>query len=344
MLTASIRPVGAQEHEMTSAGPGFRGFLFGDVTYFATERPAVPQGFFIGQLVGHGNATLSNHLSFFGELSVSARESQYLFEVERAILRYDFADQFKVSVGRYHTPLSYWNTAYHHGLWLQTSVARPEIIKIGGTFMPVHFVGVLAEGTLSNPVGSLTYAAGLGNGRSTSIGRGGDSGDANAKRATVLTASVRPAVFSGLQVGGSLYNDRVPLAAGGVDERTTTASVVWDRGAPELIAEYARVRHEPVAGGTVTTSDGYYVHAGMRLPGSLWRLKPYARIEKEDIATGDLPFAALRDYDAVIGGMRWDFEALAALKAEVRGEKFAGGERLNSLYVQVALVVPSIGQ
>src|SRR5690606_21216440 len=85
----------------------FTGFLFGDVTFAATEWDR-PEGFLMGQLVGHGNVQLSERLSFFGELSASARSDGYAFEVERAIIRYDFADELKLSAGRYHTPISYW--------------------------------------------------------------------------------------------------------------------------------------------------------------------------------------------------------------------------------------------
>ena len=156
VLVSSPSGVAAQdqpppEHVAQQGTPTFQGFLFGDITFLASKRPG-NQGFLIGQLVGHGNARLSDRLVFFGELSASARETGYQFEVERAILRYDFADALKLSAGRYHTPVSYWNTAYHHGLWLQTSVARPEIIRIGGSFLPVHFVGALLEGTLSSGV------------------------------------------------------------------------------------------------------------------------------------------------------------------------------------------------
>lgn len=30
-------------------------------------------------------------------------------------------------IGRFHTPLGYWNTQYHHGSYLQTSATRPDI-------------------------------------------------------------------------------------------------------------------------------------------------------------------------------------------------------------------------
>lgn len=48
-------------------------------------------------------------------------------EVERVIIRYDLNDYFRVSFGRYHTLINYWNTAFHHGEWLQTSISRPCI-------------------------------------------------------------------------------------------------------------------------------------------------------------------------------------------------------------------------
>jgi hypothetical protein len=64
-------------------------------------------------------------------VSATARSNDFVVDVERLIIRYDFADFFKVSAGRYHTPHSFWNTEYHHGLWLQTTTARPEMIRFG---------------------------------------------------------------------------------------------------------------------------------------------------------------------------------------------------------------------
>jgi hypothetical protein len=319
----------------------FRGFLFADVTYVETEVPA-RDGFVIGQLVGHGNAGLSQRLHVFIELSATARSTQYSFEVERAILRYDFADQLKLSAGRYHTPITYWNTAMHHGLWLQTSVARPELTKIGGVFVPVHFVGAMAEGALASRALTFSYEAGVGNGRDVNVARAGDAGDVNVSRASVLAARVRPAIPFGLQLGTSLYFDRLSLIDGPVKERIASAHVVWDRGAPELIAEYASVRHEPESGAAPTTSAGYYIHAALRLPGNLAQLKPYGRLERIDVANGDAVFTSvLHDYDAAILGLRWDFETLATAKLEFRRERFDRGERFNSIFVQAAFVVPS---
>ena len=341
VLTPLACPAYAQEPAVRMTG--FHGFLFGDVVYVARDR-ASTDGFLIGQLVGHGNVRMSERVSVFGEVSATAQPAGYALELERAIVRYDFADQFKLSVGRYHTPASYWNTAYHHGLWLQTSVARPEIIKVGGRFIPVHFVGAMAEGTLNAGKTSFSYEAGIGNGRGTIVTRGGDAGDVNRARASLLAARLRP-FDNGFALGAGIYLDRVEVVPDSYDERITSAHVVWDRGAPELIAEYARVRHDPRQAGQQSLSDGWYAHAGWRLGGSVHQLKPYVRIEHVDVSMTDPVFAqTLTDYRAGIAGLRFDFDALATLKGEYRRERFgANADYVNGFYAQVAFAIATAG-
>jgi hypothetical protein len=309
---------------------------------FVTAEANGADGFLIGQLVGHGNAQLTERLGFFGEVSLTARDNGYAIELERAIVRYDFNDLLKLSVGRYHTPVSYWNTAYHHGLWLQTSVARPELIRIGGSFLPVHFVGILAEGTLARSDMALSYEVGAGNGRAGIISRPGDAGDVNKQPAALASLRFQPGFLRGLQLGTSIYFDRITLETVAADERIATVHAAWTGGAPEVIAEYAHVRHEPDAGAEAV-SDGFYVQAGYRLPGGLASVKPYGRFERVHVNAADAVFSGLADYDAVLAGVRWDFETLAALKLEGRRERRGGADWLHSLLIQVALVVPSFG-
>jgi hypothetical protein len=342
LLFLSTRSGSAQEH--AAQVTGFHGFLFGDVVYVSREQ-APTDGFLVGQIVAHGNARMSERVSFFGEVSASARPDSYAFEIERAILRYDFADQLKLSAGRYHTPISYWNTAYHHGLWLQTTVARPEIVKVGGRFIPVHFIGLLAEGTFNAGLTSLSYEAGLGNGRGANLARGGDAGDVNQSRASLGSLRLRPFDI-GLQIGASVYFDDIngALLSESYDERITSAHITWDRGAPELVAEYAWVKHDPKLGAGSTTSNGWYAHAAYRLGGPLYRLKPYVRMEELNVDPADEVFAdILTDYRATIAGLRYDFDAFAALKAEYRSEKFGSSSAVNGLYLQVAFAIATSG-
>ena len=136
-------------------------------------------------------------------------DAPFNFEVERTILKYDFNDLFKLSIGRYHTPVNYWNVAFHHGQWLQTSIARPEITKFGGKLIPVHFVGGLVEGSIPAMGLNLNYNLGMGNGRSQVISRAGDAGDANLSPAWLLGLFVKPDFLYDLQVGGAIYWDKM---------------------------------------------------------------------------------------------------------------------------------------
>src|SRR5256885_96132 len=195
----------------------------------------------------------------------------YNVDIERLLIRYDYNDFFKLSFGRYHTPINYWNTAFHHGLWLQTTIARPEMIRFGGRFQPVHFVGVQAEGNIpSGPLG-LGYTVGFGNGRSGNIARPGDGGDFNNNRAWVANLFARPAAFNGLQVGGAVYGDLAtpsPGLAGNPQfrELITSAHIVWTKETPEFLAEFAHVSHRNILTLQEFNSSSAYVQVAYRLP------------------------------------------------------------------------------
>ena len=128
---------------------------FGDADFSATDQPGATSGFNLGQLDLHLASALSQKVSYFGEMTFNAHPTGYTVEVERSIIRYDYNDFFKLSFGRYHTPIGYWNTAFHHGAWLQTTIDRPEIVKVGDIFTPIHFVGFLAEGHIPSGGGAV---------------------------------------------------------------------------------------------------------------------------------------------------------------------------------------------
>jgi hypothetical protein len=343
-LLAGAVPARAQERP--EGGPQIHVMAFGDVDYLATDRKAVQDGFQLGQFVGHVNAGLTDRLTAFAEFTVTPRDGAFNLVEERLILRYDFHDAFKLSAGRYHAPVSYWNTAFHHGSWLQPSVSRPEMIKFGTRFLPVHFVGVLAEGNLPGAPLGLGYSVGLGNGRQANIAVPGDAGDANRHPAFLGTLRARPAALYGLEIGGAGYAETVSPGTGpGIRERILSAHVAWERDA-QLIAEYVHLRHEPMgaAAAPAATSRAGYVQAGYRLPGAAHAFTPYGRWEQLRVGDGDALLGALKlDYDAWIGGMRYDFAPFAALKAEYRSERFADPGRLNSFWLQAAFTVAPLG-
>jgi hypothetical protein len=117
------------------AGPNLKIAGFGDFDFSGSDQPGTKSGFSEGQFILHLNSNLSPKVSFMGEVSLTARTDAgtgtpavtgFNAEVERSIIRFEHNDYLKVSFGRYHTPINYWNTAFHHGQWLQTTVSRPE--------------------------------------------------------------------------------------------------------------------------------------------------------------------------------------------------------------------------
>lgn len=301
---------------------------FGDFNFSATSRLEGPRGFSEGQFAAHLASELSPRVSFFGEVTLSARADAgtgtppatgFNVEVERSIIRFDQSDALKVSFGRYHTPINWWNTAFHHGQWLQTTVTRPEMIQFGGRFLPVHFVGALVEGKVPAGGWHLNYNAGLGNGRSSVISRGGDAGDSNGSRAWLVNVFSKPDRPFGLQFGGSAYIDRVTLASRRTfDEQIVAAHVVWQKEDPELIAEVAAVRHQETGQSTSVWNRAFYIQAAYRLPWRDRRFKPYYRFERVNIAPADVVFAGVSELNASIVGSRWDVSQNAAFKAEYR--------------------------
>jgi hypothetical protein len=266
-------------------------------------------------------------------------------EVERMIVKYDYSDLFKFSAGRYHTPIGYWNSAFHHGAWLQTSTTRPELVKFGSKIVTIHFVGVLMEGTLpGNPLG-LSYHAGFGNGRHANVARAGDAGDINGDKAWMVQLRAAPDRYFGLEMGLGFYNDEIrPDDRPDIKENTVSAYVAWTRESPEVIIEFLHSSHELLTDSSVSGDvDAWYAQFAYRLKDDLSQWKPYARFEKTDVDDTDpLLFDQGLDFEAAILGVRWDFNPYAALKAEYRNEEFDNAGRENNFRLQVSFVLAKL--
>ena len=351
-------PLAAQSHtdqthtEQTSGAPpaieypSLKIIGFTDINFATQDEAEGPRGFTEGQFVLHFASALSPRVNFFGELSFTPRADAgtgspaatgFNAEVERAIIRFDQSDRLKVSFGRYHTPINWWNTAFHHGAWLQTTISRPEMVQFGGRFIPVHFVGALAEGSLPAGGWHVNYQGGVGNGRGNVISRAGDAGDNNARPAWLMNAFVKPDAAFGLQFGASAYFDRISQPGRPeYSERILSAHAVWLREDPELIAEIADVRHEAVAGSLTASNLAYYVQAAYRLPMLNRVLKPYYRFEHIDISAADPVFAGIPRLDGSTFGIRYDVSTYAAIKTEGRvRRRTSQGELTNGLFLQI---------
>ena len=119
-----VHGVATHDHEAPVAGPytspSLRLAGFSDFNFAATDQRGAKSGFNEGQFILHLSSALSSRVAYFGELSFTARTDAgmgsppapgFNVEVERSIIRFDQSDKLKMSFGRYHTPINYWNTA-----------------------------------------------------------------------------------------------------------------------------------------------------------------------------------------------------------------------------------------
>lgn len=319
--------------------PGYSTLLFGEVDYRETDGDG-DDGFLVGQLVGQLNVELDSKLSVFTEITATARQNEdFEFEVERMFVRYSFSDMYKLSAGRYHTPIGYWNTAYHHGSWLQTTINRPETMKFGSDVVPIHFVGALLEGKLWES--DFGYRLGYGNGRCEEINDPCDLGDDNGEPAYLAQIYYRPLNAVMLDTGITVYADTAtPDDGPESDEIIVNGYLALQGDQPEVISEYTYAYHDRTdTDGPNGSTNSIYAQFAYRLWGKAQNFKPYIRGEYLDVDDDDalLGYRGL-DYQGITGGVRWDFSRYAALKAEVRSEEFDNQSRETSVWLQLSFV------
>jgi len=339
LLCASVDLPAQDVAESGRTHPTLKLMGFGDFNFFSGDNAQGQNesGFREGQFVLHFVSQLTHSFSFFAEVSLTATEDNFRIEVERTFIQYSYNDNFKVAAGRFHTPISWWNNAYHHGSWLQAAIVRPRMIAFGSEFVPIHFVGIVADGAIPSGSVNLNYMAGVGNGHDNNIARGGDAGDANNSRAAFVRLFARPSRPYGLESGFSYYVDRItPEAGEEFDEMIASVYVVNDRETPQVIAEYFHLEREGRESGQRFTSNAYYVQVGYRLPQWRGRLMPYARYERSDVGTGEPVFSNFTSNEGGVVGLRLDAASFVALKAEFSRQRFESDPHVEGILVQVS--------
>jgi hypothetical protein len=307
---------------MASNGPRLQIRGFADVRYRASDLENDTDSFALGQFNLFMTSKLSDHLSVLAEIvtEADADTNEFGVEVERLLLNYHYSDNFNVGFGRFHTAIGFYNTAYHHSAWLQTTVDRPFLFDFedDGGILPIHNVGLTFSGAIpSGPLG-LHYVAELGNGRAARTELGQDPvqnvTDENNGKALNLALLARPDAVRGLELGFSGYHDSLtPIDGVNVKEVILSAHLVYQRPTFELLNEVVVVRHEPDDGSTTASTTGFYTQISRQ-----WgAYRPYFRYEYVDVPDEDRIFPHLNRVSGPIVGLRYDWAEFAALKVEV---------------------------
>ena len=308
---------------------------FGDVTlhgdnFHPPNLPGDKTTFTLGQLNLFVTSDISDRFKFLGEIVFEAgpdniygqirpeNTNSFGVDVERYLLTYSYNNYFNISAGRYHTAIGYYNTAYHHSTWLQTTTGRPFLFAFEdqGGILPIHNVGVEAYGLIPSGSVGLHYVAEVGNGRESRSPIAEEPvqniiSDKNHK-AVNFELFARPLKFPGLQAGFSVYHDLlVPFAQAPVGETILAAHAVYSKTNFEWLNEALVVRHTPEGGHTFQT-PGFYSQISERF-GSY---RPYFRYQYVNASSQEpiFPDVGLRAGPSV--GLRYDASESVALKLQ----------------------------
>jgi hypothetical protein len=260
------------------------------------------------------------------------------FDLERFQAGYTFSDALTLWAGRFHTPFGVWNTAFHHGPYIQVSTERPRFVAFEdqGGIMPSHTVGLMGSGTFRLENGDrINYDAFVGNGSriipatdgntiGISLGNQLDFNPVgNDKTTPALGGRVSYVMSNGLTLGVHALSEKVNTYDMNNVELNSTQVSFWggfyfyESDNWESIAEYYRFSNKDDSGGTGTHSSWAAFAQLSYAINNLWT--PYVRYEKAALDQTDNYFASLlsgRAYDRQVLGLRWDFNKSAALKFE----------------------------
>jgi hypothetical protein len=285
---------------------------------------------------------LSERLGFLAEVVLGPDDTNIFgVDIERYQLTYKANRNFAATVGRFHTSIGYYNTAYHHGVWFSTAEGRPimYLFEDSGGILPVHMVGVNVTGAVphSGKLG-LHYIAEVGNGLTSNTNNLAIESvqnfvsDRNAK-ATNIAAYIRPEMVPGLQIGGSWYHDRLyPTGEAGVTQNIESAYVVYLSPNWEFLNEAVLLTNKQDGIIAPFRSPMSYIQAARKFG----IYKPYFRYQYVRDHLGD-PLNLLEGtYYGPSVGLRIDFAEYAAFKLQYnhlyQSTRMAG----NGLNAQVA--------
>jgi len=156
-ISPSAADVIVEPSRENTVAPRLKLNVFGDLGFHATDRHrTISNSFYIGSLDLFMTSRLSTNVSLLGEiLFISTSSNNIQADIERLVMQYHASQYLNFGVGRFHSSIGYYNTAFHQGEWFQTAIGRPFMYQFDDTGgpLPLQDVGISVSGLL--PSGKL---------------------------------------------------------------------------------------------------------------------------------------------------------------------------------------------
>ena len=327
-----------------------------DPNLMANPNIANPKGFYEGRLSFYLAPHFGDRVLALAEpnFELNQLDGSVSVDIERLQIGYAFSDAATLWGGRFHTPYGYWNTAFHHGAQLQTSVLRPRFLDFedSGGILPSHMLGLWGTGKVKAGHSKFTYDLFVGNGPKivdintavpaviaspTDYQTGGldpnIAGDDNHSAMVGLNLGYEfSGKLDGLRLAVHWLNGNVNTYTGGPTTLPSTpfsttnlnvggGSLVYLSNDWEIMGEYYGFNNKDKATELKYKSKAGYIQAGVSF--NAWT--PYVRLERTILDQNDYYFsmqASGQSYARQALGLRYNVSQKAALKLELMNSSF----------------------
>ena len=322
---------------------------FGDISLHGGTQKGDTTSFSLGQLDLFVTSDVSDKFKFLSEIVFEAgptniygtftgEPNSFGVDIERYLLQYSHNDYFNISAGRVHTAIGYYNTAYHHSSWLQTTTGRPFLFDFEdhGGILPIHTVGVSVSGQVPSGSLGLHYVAEVGNGRASRVPLveepvQNEIDDQNHK-AFNLALFARPEAVPGLQAGLSFYRDVLaPLNEPRVGESILAGHVILERPKYEWLNEALLDRHTIQGTSLAYNTPGFY----SQISKQFGAYRPYFRYQYVNAPNNEPIFPDVQLRAGPSAGLRFDASESVALKFQYDYTFLRNQPGVNDLALQL---------
>jgi hypothetical protein len=311
---------------------------FADVGWLGTDQAHGNNSFYLGQMNLFITSKLSETSGIIAEtVFESDPNNAYGVELERLLYNFSPNDYFNVSVGRYHTSIGYYNTAYHHSTWMQTAMDRPLLFAFedNGGILPIHNIGVSVTGLVPSGGLGLHYIAELGNGRTSRSLLDEpvqNKLDENNRKSTNFGFYVRPQRLRGFQAGFSWYNDRLmPDGLPRIAENIYSVHAIYQTPRLEFLNEAIVVSHLPEGGRRYNTSGWY-----SQISPTLRYFRPYLRYQYVNANVNEPIYSDVGLVHGPSVGLRFNMSEFAAFKVQYDRNMYRDQSATNGLGGQLS--------
>jgi hypothetical protein len=319
--------------------------------------PGSAGNFYTGDFGLFLTSRLTNKTSILSEIIFEEGDAQtYKVDLRRMLLKYDYNDHLKMSVGRYQTDIGYYNWAFRSAAWLQTAAERPVVMEYAtnGGLLPTQAIGVSVTGAIPSGKLGLNYVAKYGSSDTIRPNINGDGllTDENNGNQTNIGLFVRPDELRGLQIGSSYYHDQisnnilnalsgapVPPPPGSLGssarygQTIVNAYVVYVAHGIEFLNEGFVIRQALIGGSLHFDTPAFYSQFSKQLG----PVRPFFRFQYVNAPANSN--SILNDVGLRFGpsfGVRYDLNEYMAFKAELDHTVRRDEPDLNGLQLQWA--------